>query len=98
MPAEPSGPTKGEVAKAGMTSMISSRLGGFGGFGKKKQSTPPPDQAADQAGAQQTSAILMETQVTTSNFSAAPVDPSHFEVPAGYKQVQSQMEKAQARQ
>jgi len=30
----------------------------------------------------------METQITTSNFSSAPVDPSHFEIPAGYKQVQ----------
>jgi len=89
-PAEPAGPTKGDVAKAGMTSMISSRLGGFGGFGKKKQNTPPPDQGADQA-AQPTSAILMETQVSTSNFSSAPVDPSHFEVPVGYKQVTAPM-------
>jgi hypothetical protein len=98
LPAEPAGPTKGEIAKAGMGSMISSRLGGFGGFGKKKQTAPPPDQDAAQAGAQATSAILMETQTTTSNFSSGPVDPSHFEVPAGYKQVQSQMEKAESRQ
>jgi hypothetical protein len=34
----------------------------------------------------------METQVTTSKFSSAPVDPSHFEIPAGYKQVQPQMQ------
>jgi hypothetical protein len=97
LPAEAAGPSKGEIAKAGMGSMISSRLGGFGGFGKKKQNTPPPDQAAEQ-GVQPTSAILMETQVTTSNFSSAPVDPSHFEVPAGYKQVQSQMERQEAHQ
>jgi len=85
-PAEPAGPTKGDVAKAGLGSALSSRLGGFG-FGKKKQD-PPPDQNAGQA--QPTSAILMETQITTSNFSSAPVDPSHFEVPAGYKLVQPQ--------
>jgi hypothetical protein len=91
LPTEPAGPTKGEIAKAGMSSMISSRLGGFGGFGKKKQNTPPPDQNADQAGAQPTSAILMEMQTTTSNFSSAPVDSSHFEVPAGYKQVTAPM-------
>jgi hypothetical protein len=91
LPTEPAGPTKGEIAKAGMSSMISSRLGGFGGFGKKKQNAPPPDQNADQAGAQPASAILMETQTTTSNFSSAPVDPSHFEVPAGYKQVTAPM-------
>jgi hypothetical protein len=91
LPTEPAGPTKGEIAKAGMGSMISSRLGGFGGFGKKKQNTPPPDQNADQAGAQPTSAILMEMQTTTSNFSSAPVDSTHFEVPAGYKQVTAPM-------
>ncbi len=86
-PADPAGPSEGDVAKAGMSSALSSRLGGFG-FGKKKN--PPPDQNTDQnaAQAQPTSAILMETQITTSNFSSAPVDPSHFDVPAGYKLVQ----------
>jgi hypothetical protein len=86
LPPEAAGPTKGDVAKAGLGSALSSRLGGFG-FGKKKQD-PPPDQNAGQA--QPTSAILMETQITTSNFSSAPVDPSHFEVPAGYRLVQPQ--------
>jgi len=88
--AAPATPSAGQVAKAGVSSMISSRLGGFG-FGKKK-SNPPPDQTTDQnaaaAQAQPTSAILMETQITTSQFSSAPVDPSHFDIPAGYKQVQ----------
>jgi hypothetical protein len=85
-PAEPDGPSKGDVAKAGLGSALSSRLGGFG-FGKKKQD-PPPDQNPGQNGAQPTSAILMETQITTSNFSSAPVDPSHFEVPAGFRLVE----------
>ena len=96
LPAEPAGPTKGEIAKAGMSSMISSRLGGFGGFGKKKQNTPAPDQNSASAGTQPTSAILMEMQTTTSNFSSGPVDPSHFEVQAGYKQVQPQIEKGES--
>jgi hypothetical protein len=83
----PAAPSAGQVAKAAMTSMIP----GHFGFGKKKDN--PPDQTADQnasggAQAQPTSAILMETQITTSNFSSAPVDPSHFAIPAGYKQVQ----------
>jgi hypothetical protein len=98
LPPEAAGPTKGEIARAGMGSMISSRLGGFGGFGKKKQNTLPPEQEAGQAGAQPTSAILMEMQTTTSNFSSGPVDPSHFEVPAGYKQVQAPIEKEASRQ
>lgn len=84
---DPPGPSKGDVAKASLSSALSSRLGGFG-FGKKKN--PPPDQNADQnaAQAQPTSAVLMETEITTSNFSSAPVDASHFDVPAGYKLVQ----------
>jgi hypothetical protein len=84
---EPDGPSGGDVAKAGMSSAISSHIPGFGGFGHKKQNNPPPDQNANQASAQPQAAILMETKVTTSNFSSAPVDPSHFDVPAGYKQV-----------
>jgi hypothetical protein len=86
----PPPPSTGEVAKSAMGSMISSKLGGFG-FGKKKTAPadPPPDQNADSgAQAQPTSAILMETQITTSNFSSAPVDPSHFAIPRGYKLVQ----------
>lgn len=85
----PATPTAGQVAKAGMSSAISSRLGGFG-FGKKKNNPPDPpaDQNSNAAQPQPTSAILMETQITTSNFSSAPVDPSHFEIPAGYKQIQ----------
>ena len=38
--------------KQGMSSAISSRLGGFGGFGKKKQQTPPPDPDQNAAQAQ----------------------------------------------
>lgn len=92
--ADPAGPSKGDVAKAGLSSALSSRLGGFG-FGKKKQE-PPPEQNAGGAEAQATSAILMETQITTSNFSSAPVDPSHFEVPAGYRLVQPPQQAARA--
>jgi hypothetical protein len=84
--ASPASPSAGQVAKAGISSMIP----GHFGFGKKKDN--PPEKNADQNSnsgqGQPTSAILMETQITTSNFSSAPVDPSHFEVPAGYRQVQ----------
>jgi len=81
----PATPSAGEVAKSAVASIIP----GHFGFGKKKDNSS--DQSASQtstAQAQPTSAILMETQITTSNFSSAPVDPSHFEVPAGYIQVQ----------
>lgn len=94
LPAEasPATPTAGQAAKSAMGSMLGGR---FGGFGKKKDN--PPDEPADKnasggAQAQPTSAILMETQITTSNFSSAPVDPSHFEIPAGFKQVEQRVQ------
>ncbi len=87
-PTSPAGPTGGDVAKQGMTSALASHIPGFGGFGKKKQQAPPPDQDQNAGQAPAANSILMETQITTSNFSSAPVDPSHFDIPAGYKQAQ----------
>jgi hypothetical protein len=89
----PAMPSAGDIAKQSATSMLTDRLP-FGGFGHKKQQNnqPPPDQNADQKGTAQqpTSAILMESQTTVSNFSSAPVDDTHFEVPAGFRLVQPQ--------
>jgi hypothetical protein len=93
-PAPPAGPSAGDVAKQGMTSALTSHFG-LGGFGKKKQQDPPPPDP-NQNAEQPTSAILMETLISTSNFSTAPVDPSHFDVPAGYKQIQPQMRPSSA--
>lgn len=88
-PAMPSG---SEIAKQSAASALTSKLGGFGfgGFGKKKKDAPAEQNvsATAQAPAQPAAAILMETQITTSNFSTAPVDASHFDVPAGFKQVE----------
>lgn len=90
-PAMPSG---GDIAKQSAASALTSHLpfGGFGGFGhKKKNDQPPPDQ--DSKTPPPTSLVLMESQTTSSNFSSAPIDPSHFEVPAGYQQIQTQMDR-----
>jgi hypothetical protein len=87
-PAMPSG---SDIAKQSAASVLTSHLGvlsGFGGFGKKKQAAPPPP---DPAAPTPTSAVLMESQTTVSTFSSAPVDDSHFAVPAGYKLIQQQM-------
>ena len=89
-PAMPSG---SDVAKQSAASVLTSHIP-FG-FGRKKQAdTPPPDQNSNQNANQAptpTSAVLMESQITTSNFSSDPVDASHFDVPAGYKLIQPQM-------
>ena len=66
-------------------------LGGkLGGFGRKKKSQDeqaseggaPPQNSGDASGS------LMEMTTEMSGFSAAPVDGSKFEIPAGFKQVE----------
>jgi hypothetical protein len=86
----PAMPSAGDVARQSAASAISSRLGigGLGGFGHKKQPDPPPAAAtAPPTGP----VVLMEQKTTISGFSSAPVDPSRFEVPAGFKLVQPQI-------
>jgi hypothetical protein len=75
--------------------LLGSALGGsaLGGFHRKKpapadtnNSTQPPD------GSQNTSsAVLMETTTQKSNFSRESVPSSAFEVPPGYKKVETPM-------
>ena len=70
------------------------RLGGrLGGLGRKK----PQEQASSgqpQAQGAGGPASMMETTTELSGFSSAAVDASKFQVPAGFKQVESQMLKA----
>jgi hypothetical protein len=72
------------------------KLGGFGGFGRKKKQDDQP--AAEQSGSSQSAAApqgapgsLMEMTTELSAFSTSAVDASKFEVPAGFKQVESDM-------
>jgi hypothetical protein len=80
------------------------RLGGIGGGlgglrrGKKQESQPepppqPPPQQAPPAQAQggPPAGILMESTTELSGFSSAPADPSKFETPTGFKQVENEM-------
>ncbi len=73
---------------------LGGRLGRFGGLGRKKTQEPPPQQQQQQqqqAPAQQQQQAapgsLIEMVNELSGFSAAPVDASKFEVPAGFKKV-----------
>jgi hypothetical protein len=94
----PAMPTAGDVAQQTATSVVASKLGGlgsalgggFGGFGhKKKAADPAPtaDASGTNTAAQPTSAVLVESTTTLSDFSSAPVESAHFQVPAGYQQV-----------
>jgi hypothetical protein len=91
----PAMPSAGDVAQQTATSALANKLGGFGGLGgfghKKKQADAAQQQTTDAPGsgpaAQPTSSVLIESSTTLSDFSSAPVDGSHFQVPAGYQQV-----------
>lgn len=90
LPAGSQGPSGGDMARQGASSVLSNAIP-FG-LGRKKKSDEQAanqDQGAGSSGKAQSAgpAILMETQTTSSGFSAAPVDASHFDVPAGFKQV-----------
>jgi hypothetical protein len=77
----------------GSYSGVASSLGnlGFGGFHKKK---PQPPAAQTPASAPPNSAVLMESTVEMTNFSSASVDPTLFNVPAGYAKVPSEYQKS----
>lgn len=75
-------PSGGDLAKQALVNSLPF------GFGHKKKDQDQNQNANQNTAAQGgVAAILMETQITSSNFSAAPIDGSHFEVPPGTKQI-----------
>ena len=75
--------------KPSVGSAIGGALGGRFGLGRKK---PQQDtQSAPPAGSSQASGTLLETTTEMTSFSSNPVDASQFEVPAGFKKVESEM-------
>ena len=68
------------------SSGLGGMLGGHFGLGHKKQTTSSQDQNGAAGGGAPGS--LLEMTIEMSGFSAGPVDPSMFEVPAGFKQVE----------
>jgi carbon monoxide dehydrogenase subunit G len=66
-------------------------LGGLGGGRKKKDQDQPPPQTANQGQGGDASGALMEMTTELTSFSSAPVDSSKFEIPAGFKKVDSRM-------
>ncbi len=63
------------------------RMGGFGGLGRKKKDADPDTQNSTSSSAS-SAGSLMEITTESSGFSSAPVDPSKFEVPPGFKEVE----------
>jgi hypothetical protein len=85
----PAMPSAGDVAQQSVSSAIASKLGGFGGFGRKKKADPAPADSGSgtASGAPATSSVLMETNTQLASFSRS-VSEGSFAVPAGFKQVQ----------
>ena len=95
-------PQKQQEPAPSLTGALAGRLGGFGGFGKKK---PPADKPADKPADQPAEASstggqpsgapgsLLEMTTEMSSFSSNAADPSMFAVPAGFKKVESDMKK-----
>jgi hypothetical protein len=89
------------TSRLGRAGALGGALGGFGGFGRrKKQQQEEPAPAPQAQPAQQQAgpaaghpALLMELTSELTSFSAATVDASKFEVPAGFKQVENEMVK-----
>lgn len=91
-------PDKGTIAD----SVVRGQLGriGLGGLGRRKKTEdappppPPPPPAAEQQQAPAQGAgegVLMEMTMETFGWTSAPVDPSKFQVPGGFKQEESPM-------
>lgn len=85
----------------GALGRIGGRFGGLGGLGRRKNQEEAQQQQQQQqqpAQQQQASAggppTLMELTTELSGFSAGPVADSAFEIPAGFKQVESETVKA----
>jgi hypothetical protein len=84
-------------------SAIGGRFGGLGRLGRKKKEEPqqeqpqqpPAEQNAGQPAQGSGDASLLEMTIESSNFSSAPVDASKFEVPAGFKKVDSDLRRMQ---
>jgi hypothetical protein len=99
-------PTASEAAgtaaagRTGRLGAIAGGLGGFGGFGRKKkqaeeqQQQQAPQQTQSQPATAAAPGTLIELTTEMTSFSAAPVDASKFDVPAGFKQVEHDMQKA----
>lgn len=89
-------PTAGEAAAGaagGRLGRLGGLAGGLGGFGRRKkpQQEEQPKAAAPASAAQP--GVLIEMTMEARNFSSAPVDSSKFEVPAGFKKVESELNK-----
>lgn len=96
---QPAMPSAGEIATGAASSAAASKLGclgamaaGLGGFGRKKKPQEQPAAAAPQRGPNaEAASVLIESSTEMTAFSSSAIETSRFEVPAGYKQIESEV-------
>jgi hypothetical protein len=72
--------------------VLGGALGGRFGLGRKRNDPPPQEQQPAQQQQAGAAGALIEMETTYSNF-AQTADASLFEIPAGFKQVESELKK-----
>jgi hypothetical protein len=86
----------GGIGGVALGSAVSGALGSVFAHKKAKPATPPPAPAADASATPGTPAptdvTLMEMTAKTHDFSTESIPPSVFQIPSGFKQVESQMQ------
>ena len=85
-------PQQEQTPKPSVTGALGSALGGRFGLGRKKQQeqqAPPPSAQGESA-----QGVMLEMTTELKGFSAAPVDASLFEVPAGFKKIEPDYRRA----
>lgn len=92
VPSPDAPPAQSAAPKISAGSALAGALGGrLGGFGRKK-AEPAPEAQQPQGGAAPAAASLVEMRMEYSGF-ASTADASLFDIPAGFKQVDSEMKK-----
>jgi hypothetical protein len=80
--------------KPSLGGALGGALGGKFGLGRKKSSSDqPPAQSKQEGSGGQNAGSLLEMTTELSSFSSNAVDPSQFEVPAGFKRVDNELKK-----
>jgi hypothetical protein len=74
-------------------SALGGALGGKFGLGRKKPQQDPPPPSSSSSGGGSAQAVLIEMTTEMNDFSARAVDASQFEIPAGFKKVESEMKR-----
>lgn len=84
-------PSSGESVGGALGGSLGRGLGGM--LSRKKKDQEPQAQTQTPPESQPQPGVLMEMTTESSNFSTAPVEAARFDIPAGFKEVESEFRK-----